>query len=104
MISSTRRVLVLSPLAWALAPLFAPLAHAASPIEAGGVQWMGFRPSLPDSLPVIGPSRASPHILYAFGHGHLGLTQSAATGRLVADLLTGQELPLDPAPFRPGRF
>ena len=70
----------------------------------GGTPWMGFRPSLPDSLPVIGPSRASPHILYAFGHGHLGLTQSAATGRLVADLLTGQELPFDPAPFRPGRF
>jgi D-amino-acid dehydrogenase len=70
----------------------------------GGTQWMGFRPSLPDSLPVIGPSRASPGILYAFGHGHLGLTQSAATGRLIADLITGQEPPLDPAPFRPGRF
>ena len=70
----------------------------------GGTQWMGFRPSLPDSLPVIGPSRASPRILYAFGHGHLGLTQSAATGRLIADLITGQEPPLDPAPFRAGRF
>ncbi|APT59828.1 amino acid dehydrogenase [Roseomonas gilardii] len=70
----------------------------------GGTQWMGFRPSLPDSLPVIGPSRASPRILYAFGHGHLGLTQSAATGRLIADLITGEEPPLDPAPFRAGRF
>ena len=40
MISSTRRVLVLSPLAWALAPLLAPLAHAASPIEAGGVTFV----------------------------------------------------------------
>ncbi|MPT24776.1 MAG: FAD-dependent oxidoreductase, partial [Starkeya sp.] len=43
----------------------------------GGKQWMGFRPSLPDSLPVIGPATASPRVLYAFGHGHLGLTQSA---------------------------
>ncbi|MCB8875623.1 FAD-binding oxidoreductase [Acidisoma silvae] len=70
----------------------------------GGVQWMGFRPSMPDSLPVIGPSRASPHIVYAFGHGHLGLTQSAGTGRLVADLLNGQPPAIDPAPFRPSRF
>ncbi len=44
----------------------------------GGVQWMGFRPSMPDSLPVISPSSATPAIVYAFGHGHLGLTQSAA--------------------------
>jgi D-amino-acid dehydrogenase len=65
---------------------------------------MGFRPSLPDSLPVIGPSRASPRILYAFGHGHLGLTQSAGTGRLVADLLCGRPPAIDPTPFRPGRF
>ncbi|MCB8880726.1 FAD-binding oxidoreductase [Acidisoma cellulosilytica] len=70
----------------------------------GGRPWMGFRPSMPDSLPVIGPSRASPHILYAFGHGHLGLTQSAGTGRLVADLLNGQTPAIDPSPFRPGRF
>ncbi|GAB0117394.1 NAD(P)/FAD-dependent oxidoreductase [Acidisoma sp. 7E03] len=70
----------------------------------GGRQWMGFRPSLPDSLPVIGVSRASPRIVYAFGHGHLGLTQSAATGRLVADLMTGQPPALSLAPFSPARF
>ena len=70
----------------------------------GGRQWMGFRPSMPDSLPVIGPSRASPHIVYAFGHGHLGLTQSAGTGRLVADLLVGKPTAIDVSPFRPGRF
>lgn len=70
----------------------------------GGRQWMGFRPSLPDSLPVIGAARASPRIVYAFGHGHLGLTQSAATGRLVADLLTGQPAALSLAPFSPARF
>ena len=70
----------------------------------GGTPWMGFRPSLPDSLPAIGPSRASPRIIHAFGHGHLGLTQSAATGRLVSDLVAGRALALDIAPFSPQRF
>lgn len=70
----------------------------------GGTQWMGFRPSLPDSLPAIGRSRPSPHILYAFGHGHLGLTQSAATGRLITELVTGAPASLDLSPFSPQRF
>ncbi|MCB4767217.1 FAD-dependent oxidoreductase [Ancylobacter sp. Lp-2] len=70
----------------------------------GGAQWMGFRPSIPDSLPVIGRSRASERIVYAFGHGHLGLTQSAGTGRLVADLLMGRRPSIDIAPLRADRF
>lgn len=70
----------------------------------GGTQWMGFRPSMPDSLPAIGPSTASRDIVYAFGHGHLGLTQSAATGALVADLLAGKVPELDLTAFRPQRF
>jgi D-amino-acid dehydrogenase len=70
----------------------------------GGRQWMGFRPSLPDSLPAIGRSRPSPHIVYAFGHGHLGLTQSAATGTLVTELVTGAAPSLDLSPFSPQRF
>ncbi|MBS7543684.1 FAD-binding oxidoreductase [Ancylobacter oerskovii] len=70
----------------------------------GGTQWMGFRPSLPDSLPVIGASKASERIVYAFGHGHLGLTQSAGTGRIVADLIMGRRPPLDLAPLRADRF
>jgi len=53
---------------------------------SGGREWMGYRPSLPDSLPVIGRTR-SPNIFYAFGHGHLGLTLSAVTARLIARLL-----------------
>ena len=69
-----------------------------------GRQWMGFRPSLPDSLPVMGRSTASPHILYAFGHGHLGLTQSAATARLMVDLVHDRPLPIDLTPFRADRF
>ena len=70
----------------------------------GGTRWMGFRPSLPDTLPVIGRSRASARIVYAFGHGHLGLTQAGATGRLVANILAGAEPAIDLAPFSPKRF
>jgi D-amino-acid dehydrogenase len=70
----------------------------------GGRQWMGFRPSLPDSLPAIGRSRATPWVIHAFGHGHLGLTQSVGTARLVADLLTGVAAPIDLTPFSPQRF
>jgi glycine/D-amino acid oxidase-like deaminating enzyme len=70
----------------------------------GGVEWMGFRPSLPDSLPAIGPATADRRIVYAFGHGHLGLTQSAATARLVADIVLERPPAVDLAPFRPQRF
>lgn len=70
----------------------------------GGTQWMGYRPSLPDSLPVIGPSGADDRIVYAFGHGHLGLTQSAGTAELVADLVTRSNPALDLAPFATTRF
>lgn len=73
-------------------------------VTTGGKQWMGFRPSLPDSLPAIGHSRATPNIIYAFGHGGLGLTLSAATGKLVAELLTGAPSSTDLAPFSPQRF
>jgi D-amino-acid dehydrogenase len=71
---------------------------------SGGERWMGFRPSLPDSLPVIGRSAATPRVLYAFGHGHYGLTQAAATAELVAAMAAGEAAPIDPAPFRPDRF
>lgn len=70
----------------------------------GGTQWMGFRPSMPDSLPVIGPAPGLPDLVLAFGHGHLGLTQSAGTAELISDLIAGRPASLDPAPFRPGRF
>ena len=70
----------------------------------GGTQWMGFRPSLPDSLPAIGFAQRSRRIVYAFGHGHLGLTQAAGTGALVAELLAGTPPSLDLTPFSPQRF
>ena len=70
----------------------------------GGVQWMGFRPSLPDTLPAIGAATRDARVIYAFGHGHLGLTQAAATARLVADIALGRNPAIDMTPFRPQRF
>ncbi|MCX7305708.1 MAG: FAD-binding oxidoreductase [Hyphomicrobiales bacterium] len=70
----------------------------------GGREWMGYRPSLPDSLPVIGASRATGKVLYAFGHGHLGKTQAASTARLIRDLISGEMPAIDLAPFSPQRF
>ena len=70
----------------------------------GGTQWMGFRPSLPDSIPVIGPSPGAPNVIYAFGHGHLGLTQSAGTAEIVATLIDGQAPPIPTTPFAANRF
>ncbi|WP_298965540.1 FAD-binding oxidoreductase [uncultured Roseibium sp.] len=70
----------------------------------GGRQWMGFRPSLPDSLPVIDRSPNDRRVLYAFGHGHLGLTQSAGTAELVAALASDASLPIDMSAFSARRF
>ena len=70
----------------------------------GGTQWMGFRPSLPDSLPVIGASPNAANVIYAFGHGHLGLTQSAGTAELVGALIDGQAAPILLSPFAATRF
>lgn len=66
--------------------------------------WMGFRPSLPDSLPVLGFSTNSKNVLYAFGHQHLGMTMGAVTGKLVSDLIAGRDPITDITPFRPNRF
>jgi D-amino-acid dehydrogenase len=70
----------------------------------GGTQWMGFRPSLPDSLPVIGPSPNARDVIYAFGHGHLGLTQSAGTAELVGALVDDQPAQISVTPFSAARF
>jgi D-hydroxyproline dehydrogenase len=66
--------------------------------------WMGFRPSLPDSLPVIGPSSGGAEVIHAFGHGHLGVTLAPVTARIVADLVAGRTPALDILPYRAGRF
>ena len=66
--------------------------------------WMGFRPSMPDSLPVLGPSKTGSEVIHAFGHGHIGLTLAPITGRIVSDLVMGRDPGIDLAPYRPGRF
>lgn len=66
--------------------------------------WMGFRPSLPDSLPVIGPSRGGADVIHAFGHGHIGLTLAPITAMLVADVLAGRTPCREIAAVRPERF
>lgn len=66
--------------------------------------WLGFRPTFPDSLPAIGPSAKSPNILYAFGHQHIGLTLAGITGRIIADLAEGRAPNFDVSPFDPKRF
>jgi D-amino-acid dehydrogenase len=72
--------------------------------ERGATQWMGQRPATPDSLPVIGRSPRVPQVLYAFGHGHLGLTQSATTAELVGSLLAQETPPVDLLPYAIQRF
>lgn len=66
--------------------------------------WMGFRPSMPDSVPVIGPSTAGAEVIHAYGHGHIGLTLAPITAEIVAALVAGRTPPVDLAPTLPGRF
>jgi D-amino-acid dehydrogenase len=66
-------------------------------------RWVGSRPSTPDSLPVIGRSRTAHNVLYAFGHGHLGVTFGAITGRLIGQLARDERPNIDISPYRPDR-
>ncbi|WP_323778037.1 FAD-binding oxidoreductase [Leisingera sp.] len=66
-------------------------------------KWLGFRPTMPDSLPVIGRSPQSDRVIHAFGHQHIGLTLGGITGRLVADLAEGRQPNIDLAPFAADR-
>jgi D-amino-acid dehydrogenase len=67
-------------------------------------RWMGHRPSLPDSKPVIGRSQRVPNVFFAFGHGHVGLTAAAPTGEIVADLITGRPPFMEIKAFSENRF
>jgi D-amino-acid dehydrogenase len=69
-----------------------------------GPRWMGFRPSIPDSLPVIGWSRNSERVIHAFGHAHQGLTQAAITAELVVAMIDGRPPPIAPSPYSAARF
>lgn len=70
----------------------------------GGVQWMGHRPGTPDSIPVISKSITHNNVMYAFGHGHLGLTLSATTARLIADMISNRDPGIDMTPYRIDRY
>jgi len=60
-------------------------------LDGDADDWLGYRPTLPDALPVIGPSTVSDRIIHAFGHQHIGLTLGGLTGRMVTDIVTGKE-------------
>lgn len=66
--------------------------------------WLGMRPCTPDMRPVIGPAPRHPRLWFAFGHCHHGLTLGPATGRLLAEMMTGAPTYIDPHPYRPARF
>jgi D-amino-acid dehydrogenase len=66
--------------------------------------WMGFRPSTPDSLPLLGEARGRPGLFLAVGHGHFGMTGGPPSGRLVAQLINRQSPGLDSKLYAPQRF
>lgn len=66
--------------------------------------WMGHRPSTPDGLPCLGPASGSNDIVHAFGHGHVGLTAGATTGKIVAEIIGGRPASVDLTPYRARRF
>jgi glycine/D-amino acid oxidase-like deaminating enzyme len=72
--------------------------------SADTTRWMGRRPSLPDSMPVIGRATKFRSVYYAFGHGHVGLCGGAPTGRIIAELVSGRTPSIDVSPFSVARF
>ena len=72
--------------------------------EVVGETWRGARPTLPDSLPMIGEAPRHPGLWLAFGNQHLGFTTGPITGEILTALIMGEKPPVDPTPFRPGRY
>jgi D-amino-acid dehydrogenase len=67
-------------------------------------EWMGHRPALPDTVPIISASARTRGLNYATGHGHLGVTHAATTARLIGQLIAGDKTDLDLTPYRINRF
>ncbi len=67
-------------------------------------EWLGFRPTLPDFLPILGPSLKNKNIIYAFGHHHLGWTLGAITGKIISGIAAGEKTNLDLSPYSSSRF
>ena len=80
------------------------LPELAEHVPSGNEKWMGCRPSLPDSLPVIGHAPRHKHLYFAFGHQHLGLTQGAITGKIISELIDNKPPSVDVSPFNINRF
>ncbi|WP_449256846.1 NAD(P)/FAD-dependent oxidoreductase [Bosea sp. (in: a-proteobacteria)] len=72
--------------------------------EVVGETWRGARPTLPDSLPMIGEAPRNPGLWLAFGSQHIGFSTGPITGEMIAAMVCGEEPPIDPTPFRPGRY
>ncbi|HEV8503110.1 MAG TPA: FAD-dependent oxidoreductase [Casimicrobiaceae bacterium] len=91
---------------WRRADVLLAGAHALIPALTHGAvgRWMGHRPSLPDSLPVIARSPRFANAYFAFGHGHVGLTGAAPTAMLIADLVAGRAPAIDLGPYAIDRF
>ena len=70
----------------------------------GKTEWSGHRPATPDTIPVISASSGADNVFHGFGHGHLGLTQAAVTGRLLADMIGGRESGIRVSDYRVDRF
>lgn len=68
-------------------------------LKKRGSDWLGFRPSMPESMPVISRSPRDKDVYYAFGHGHIGLTLGGITGKLISELINDQPLTVDISPF-----
>ncbi|MDC1146611.1 FAD-dependent oxidoreductase [Candidatus Pelagibacter sp.] len=67
-------------------------------------EWLGFRPSMPDFLPVIGPSKNYKNIFYCFGHHHLGWTLGPISGKIISGMIAGENTNLDLKPYSSLRF
>jgi D-amino-acid dehydrogenase len=95
-----------APPNWHRADMLLPMAQKMLPDLDGSnaVRWMGHRPGLPDSLPMIGPVPHWPNVWFCFGHGQLGLTTAAVSGKALAEAMAGLDSSLDMAAFRVDRF
>jgi D-amino-acid dehydrogenase len=82
-----------------------PLARELFPLESRAEEkpWLGRRPALPDMVPVIGPAPRHKGLWFLFGHAHHGLTNAAVSGRLIAELITGEPTLCDVSGFRADR-
>ncbi|MDG0027213.1 FAD-binding oxidoreductase [Trinickia sp. Y13] len=83
-----------------------PIARAVFPLgeRVDDDPWLGCRPCTPDMMPIIGPAAKEKGLWFAFGHAHHGLTLGPVTGRLIAEMMTGERTVVDPTPFRVERF